>query len=400
VLDAARAPAGRQHLHHHPAGALRAVARRLQRTGGVAGSVVAVLSSGFGARPAAAVTEHAASVVARLRRADRLLNGYLLLVTVNQRGQRALSVVRRLVVDVMADLRGRDIPLAAAGLTFYATVAFVPLLLVALWLASLVLGGSEIRSLGQDLATTVGTRHGLDRGVRQLTDAGSRAQVPALVTAALIATLYGEGLTRALARLGLRGGGRPAVPRPGRRLRGVLRGRLTAPLLVAMSGVLVGGGLVLAAWLSSALGTGDKATVLGVYLAFLVVWVGATANVLLCYRVFGPLRPRLGPLLWGAAGAGSWIAGSTLGFLLVLNLPVNLGRPFAGSDAIGTAALLIFWLYFSHIAVLLGYAVSLRLSAGPRSGRGPEGPAQEERDRPDVEAGPRPDPRSELALRS
>jgi membrane protein len=275
--------------------------------------------------------------------------------------------VHRLGVDVIADLRGHDVPLAAAGLTFYATVALVPLLLVALWLASLVLGGGEIRSLGQDLAGIVGTRHGLDVGVRSLTVAGSQAQVPALITAVLISTLYGEGLTRALARLGGSGRGKPAVPRPsGRRLPGVVRGRLTAPLLVAVSGVLVGGGLLLAAWLSSALGSGGKATVLGVYLAFLVVWAGATANVLLCYRVFGPLRPRLGPLLWGAAGAGSWIAGSALGFLLVLSLPIVVGRPFAGSDGLGTAALLIFWLYFSHIAVLLGYAVALRLSAGPR----------------------------------
>lgn len=277
-----------------------------------------------------------------------------------------MGVLRRLAGDVLADLRGHDVPLAAAGLTFYATVALVPLLLVALWLASLVLGGTEIRSLGQDLARIVGARHGLDDGLRRLTVDGSQAQVPALITAALISTLYGEGLTRALARLGRSGKGNPSVPRPTRRLRGVLRGRLTAPLLVATSGVLVGGGLLLAAWLSSALGSSGGATALGVYLAFLVVWAGATVNVLLCYRVFGPLRPRLGPLLWGAAGAGSWIAGSVLGFLLVLDLPINLGRPFAGSDALGTAALLVFWLYFSHIAVLLGYAVALRLSAGPR----------------------------------
>jgi uncharacterized BrkB/YihY/UPF0761 family membrane protein len=174
----------------------------------------------------------------------------------------------------------------------------------------------------------------------------------------------------------------------------VLRGRISAVLLVAGSGVLAGAGLLLAAWLSTALGSGDRATVLGVYLAFLVCWAGATANVLLCYRVFGPLRPRLGPLLWGAAGAGSWIAGSTLGFLLVLSLPLSLGRPFAGSDAIGTGALLVFWLYFSHIAVLLGYAVALRLSAGPRRrtdepnrGAGPPSPDDE------------PDPQARLLLR-
>jgi membrane protein len=335
-------------------------------------------------------------------------NGYRPLVEENRRGRSEYGrsrrpsvrsvrrVVRRLVTDVIADLRGHDVPLAAAGLTFYATVALVPLLLVALWLASLVLGGDQIRSLGQDLGDIVGTRHGLDDGVRRLTAAGSQAQVPALITAVLISTLYGEGLTRALARLGHSGGGRPKLPRPNRRLPGVVRGRLTAPLLVAASGVLVGGGLVLAAWLSSALGSGGKATVLGVYLSFVVVWLGATANVLLCYRVFGPLRPRLGPLLWGAAGAGSWIAGSALGFLLVLSMPLALGRPFAGSDAVGTAALLIFWLYFSHIAVLLGYAVALRLSAGPRP-RLPKDDAEAAPQQSPTTAG---DERPELALRT
>jgi uncharacterized BrkB/YihY/UPF0761 family membrane protein len=160
-------------------------------------------------------------------------------------------------------------------------------------------------------------------------------------------------------------------------------------LLVGFSGVLVGFGLILAAALSSALGDDRKATVLGVYLAFLVVWAGATANVLLCYRVFGPLRPRLRPLLWGAAGAGSWIAGSALGFLLVLSLPVALGQPFAGSDPLGTAVLLVFWLYFSHLAVLLGYAVALRLSAGPRPERADrDGPGHSD---PGTDAGAGPD---------
>ncbi len=280
-----------------------------------------------------------------------------------------------MVTDTYADLRGRDIPLGAAGLTFYAVVALVPLLVVACWLAGLLLGGSELRDLGASLAHTVGTRHDLDDAVRRLTDEGTSAQLPALIAAALISTLYGEGFARAFGRLARSDVGRSTPPRWRGRSLGALRGRLAAPLLVAASGVLVGAGLVLAAWLSSALGGDDKATVLGVYLAFLVCWAGATANVLLCYRVFGPLRPRFGALLWGAAGAGSWIAGSVLGFLLVLSLPIDLGQPFAGSDALGTAALLIFWLYFSHIAVLLGYAVALRISAGPRDADdGPDEP--------------------------
>ena len=88
--------------------------------------------------------------------------------------RRAARRIRRLVVDTGADLRGRDIPLAAAGLTFYATVALVPLLLVALWLASLVLGPGEIRHLGESFASIVGTRHRLDAGVRQLTATSRR----------------------------------------------------------------------------------------------------------------------------------------------------------------------------------------------------------------------------------
>jgi membrane protein len=310
--------------------------------------------------------------------------------------RRTARRIRRLAVDTGADLRGRDIPLAAAGLTFYATIALVPLLLVALWLAALVLGAGEIRHLGESFARIVGTRHRLDAGVRQLTATSVDAQVPALIAAALISTLYGEGLIRALSRLSGGERGLPRMPRAAeRRVRGALRGRLTAPLLVAASGVLVGAGLVIATWLSSALGRGDRATVLGVYLAFLVCWAGATANVLLCYRVFGPLRPRLGPLLWGAAGAGSWIAGSVLGFLFVLSRPIAVGRPFAGADALGTAALLIFWLYFSHIAVLLGYAVALRLSAGPR----PDGGAPQPLEQGSGETWAATDDQARLALR-
>ena len=155
---------------------------------------------------------------------------------------------------------------------------------------------------------------------------GDQAQVPALIAAVLIATLYGEGLTRALARLGGGGPGSPRCPVP--RLDASSAGRPRPSDRTAARGglrLLVGGGLVLAARLSQAIGSGGKATVLGVYLSFLVVWAGATVNVLLCYRVFGPFRPRLGPLLWGAAAAGSWIAGSALGFLFVLSLPTSLG---------------------------------------------------------------------------
>jgi membrane protein len=259
-------------------------------------------------------------------------------------------LLRALRSDLANDVRRHDVPLAAAGLSFYALVALLPLLLVAVWLGALVLGDANIRSLGDTLGDVIGTRHGLDRGIRSLVHAGTSARPAALVTAVLIAALYGEGFARAFGRMG------------GAQAKRALRGRLAAPLLIAATGVLLTGGLLLTRWLSSSLGSGTGYRVLGVYLAFLVCWAGATLNVALCYRVFGPMRLSRAGLWWTAAAAGSWIAGSALGFLLVLSLPLSLGPAFAGSDAIGAAALLAFWLYFGHIAVLLGHAAAIHLT--------------------------------------
>ena len=265
-------------------------------------------------------------------------------------------------------MQGHDVPLAAAGLTFYALIALVPLLLVALWGAALLLGRSEVRSLAGDLSGVVGSRHGLDAAVRRLAHAGTTAPPTALITAVFVAALYGEGFSRAFARLDAGARSRMSVAASG--VRRTLRGRVTALVLIAASAVLIAGGLLLARWLSTALGSGPWWFLLGGYLAFLVCWAGATLNVALCYRTFGGarLRPRT---WWAAAAAGSWIAGSALGFLGVLALPVALGPPFAGSDALGAGALLAFWLYLSHIAVLLGYAAARSgAAAGPQvSGR-------------------------------
>jgi membrane protein len=251
---------------------------------------------------------------------------------------------------VKRDLRGRDVPLAAAGLTFYALLALIPLLLVALWLAALLLGGSEVRSLADHLGGVLGSRHGLDRGVRRLAAAGSTAPPTALITSLLVAALYGEGFSRAFGRFN--------ATAPG--VRRSARGRLAAVVLIAVSAILITGGLLLARWLSTALGSGNWWLLLGGYVAFLICWAGATLNVALCYRIFG--GERFPPhAWWAAAAAGSWIAGSALGFLAVLSLPIALGPPFAGNAAIGVAALLAFWLYLCHIAVLVGYAAARRL---------------------------------------
>jgi len=74
----------------------------------------------------------------------------------------------------------------------------------------------------------------------------------------------------------------------------------------------------------------------------------------------------------GVSGYGVVAAGQTLGFVYVISLPLQLGKPFGGSDAVGTVAVVGFWLYFSHLVMLVGYLLVLRLDA--RRGR-PLGPA-------------------------
>jgi uncharacterized BrkB/YihY/UPF0761 family membrane protein len=59
--------------------------------------------------------------------------------------------LRGLVQDVRGRVRGHDLPLCAAGVTFYATVGVVPLLLLALFLSGQVAGEGTVRRLAGTL---------------------------------------------------------------------------------------------------------------------------------------------------------------------------------------------------------------------------------------------------------
>jgi membrane protein len=139
------------------------------------------------------------------------------------------------------------------------------------------------------------------------------------------------------------------------------RGRLTTPLLVLATATLLTVGLLIGRELTSALGKSAGPTIPRVYLAFVLCWTGLTVNVGLCYLLFGRLRLNAS-LWWTAAISASWIAGSALGFLLISSWSINVAAPFAGSRTLGTAALVAVWLYFSHVALLTGYASAIRLS--------------------------------------
>ncbi len=267
--------------------------------------------------------------------------------------------------DVLRVLRGHDVALYAAGVTFYAAIGLVPMLLLALWLAGLVAGEESVAAMARELASHLPTNLGAERAATGLADTGSRLGPGPALAALVPATLYGEGLVRAFDRLSVRGD-------EGRRS---LRGRLGSLVIVAFSPVLLLAGLSITNWLSGALGDGLGPRLLGIYLAFLVGWVSLSVLLMFAYRGLAPQRPGLRALLWGALGTASVLSGFSLGWVLFLGIRLPLARAFGGSVPLAALAVSLFWLWLLHLIVLLGYVVTLQLAA--RRGH-PRGPVLEE----------------------
>ena len=260
--------------------------------------------------------------------------------------------VLSLARDVARSARGHDLALYAAGATFYATVGLVPLLLLALFLAGKVAGEDTVRTLADGLTALLPDELGAQQAGRFLSSAGTSMSVLAALGALLPASLYGEGLVRAFDRLSETTGRRRS-----------LRGRLGSLVVVAFSPLLLLAGLAATRGLTSALGDGPGGRLLGVYFAFLVGWLVITPVLAFSYRGLSPERPGTRALLWGAAGTGSFLSGTCLGFVLFLSLGIDLGGAYGGSLPLATAAACVGWLFVLHVVVLVGYVATLCLQA-------------------------------------
>jgi len=260
--------------------------------------------------------------------------------------------VRALVEDVGKAIRGHDMALYAAAVTFYATVGLVPLLLLSLYLAGQVMGETMVRSLADGLSGLLPDELGAREAARFLASAGTSMSPLAALAALLPTSLYGEGLVRAFDRLS---------ERPSRRRS--LRGRLGSLVVVAMSPVLLLGGMSAARTLTQALGDSVLDRLLGVYFVFLVIWLSITPVLAFAYRGLSIERPGRRALLWGAAGTGSFLSGTCLGFVLFLSLGIDLGGAYGGVRHLGTAAAAVGWLFVLHVIVLVGYVTTLCLEA-------------------------------------
>ena len=130
-----------------------------------------------------------------------------------------------------------------------------------------------------------------------------------------------------------------------------------------MSPVLLLGGMSAANRLTRALGDSVVDRLLGVYFVFLVIWLAITPVLAFAYRGLAVERPGRRALLWGAAGTGSFLSGTCLGFVLFLSLGIDLGGAYGGVRDLGTAAACVGWLFVLHVIVLVGYVTTLCLEA-------------------------------------
>lgn len=263
------------------------------------------------------------------------------------------AAVRALARDVARSTRGHDLALYAAGVTFYAAIGFVPLLLLALYLAGLLAGESTVHGLADGLTRLLPDDLGAQDAGRALADAGTGLGPLNALVALVPASLYGEGLVRAFDRLSSAG-------EPGRRS---LRGRLGSLLLVAASPFLLLLGLTTTRGLTSALGSGLGPRLVGVYVAFVVGWISISVLLVLTYRGIAPDRCCLRSLLWGAFSTGSFLSGTSLGFVLFLSLGIDLGGAYGGNSRLATGAVALGWLLVLHVVLLVGYVLTLRLEA-------------------------------------
>lgn len=257
--------------------------------------------------------------------------------------------------DGLARAGQRDLSLHAAGLTFYAGIALVPSLLVAVWGASVLVGGARVDRLAAALADALPAELGAPAVARDLVRRGADLSLLTALLALLPASLYGEGLRRALGSLA---GRRERLPG--------WRGRLGVVPLVLVTPVLVLCLLLATPRISALVSAGGGQTLLGIWLAFLVDWLAVSP--VLAY-VYAAVTPAGLPVRWALLAGftvGSFVAGFAEGFVLFLSLPLDLGAPFGGADVVGAMVAVGFWLWVLHSFVLLGYSVTLSAARVPR----------------------------------
>ncbi|SCX44942.1 membrane protein [Klenkia marina] len=258
---------------------------------------------------------------------------------------------RFILGSVRRGMRGRDLSLIAAGLTFYAGISVVPLLLLAFALTSLITSPETVRGYLETLGGVLPDQLGAPDALAELADAGTTMTLLGGLLALLPMTFWGEGLRRALLRFTDREDTYTGW-----------RGRLAVVPLLVVAPFLLLAVLMVVPVLADLQATGG-------------FWAGVALVAVGFYSVLFALA---GPLVWGfrvvAAGELGWraigvgafftaasLAGFLQGFVLFLRLPLSIGAPFGGLDVVGGVVALGLWLFLLHLVVIAGWLLTQAL---------------------------------------
>jgi membrane protein len=267
------------------------------------------------------------------------------------RGAWVRTEAQGLLRSVREKLRGRDTSLIAAGLTFYAGIAVVPLLVLSLGLTAWLTSAGTVRALTDRLGEVLPADLGAPDALARLVDAGVALAPLQALLALLPISLYGEGLRRALLRFS------PATDRFT-----AWRGRLLALPLVVVAPLLLYPLLLAGRTLADlAQRSGTGAAIGGFAVGYYSVLAALTVPLVWGFGVVAAGRLRWWAVVVGALFTAASLSGFLQGFVLFLALPLDLGAPFGGLDVVGGAVALGFWLFLLHLVVIAGWLLTLAL---------------------------------------
>ncbi|GLZ40538.1 YhjD/YihY/BrkB family envelope integrity protein [Actinokineospora sp. NBRC 105648] len=269
----------------------------------------------------------------------------------------AVRRVRDTVRHAAAGLRGRDVSLWAAGLTFFAILATVPLLLIAARGAALLTSPSVVLRGARAVTKMLPDAHDGGGGIVAFAEAALRMPWWVAVVVLLPATFYGEGLRRAMRQVA----GAPVDAAAGWKGRlGFLPVVATAPVAAIL--------VLTAAPVVEPLYTGTGwYPVLGVVVSFHVLWVVVSIGLSLVFAVNSSATPSAA--IAAGFGLGAVLSGFLHGFLLFLAILLDWDAPFAGLPLIGAVSAWALWLYLLHVVLLVGHQAVLSVAATSRAGR-------------------------------
>ncbi|GAB2480493.1 YhjD/YihY/BrkB family envelope integrity protein [Jatrophihabitans fulvus] len=246
----------------------------------------------------------------------------------------------------------------AAALTTYSALGLVPLLAIGVRVATAVFGSGAVLETADGLARYLPGPLHLDDQVAGFARSAVQAPWWTAVLALLPVSIYAEGVVRSLERFSRA---------PEQRSR-ALRGRLLSPLFVVLAVVFVLVAVACRPLLDDPFGAGAGARVLGVFIAFNLLFFAVFGALLLVYRLFATTPLRRGPLTVAAFAAASWIAGQSLGYVLAIRLIDGFDNGFGRYAPAAEVAALVFLVYLQHLILVFGYLLALTLHERGASG--------------------------------